>query len=314
VYAAMTVLLNTGASRLYPPGMVYGGGQRQAALVAALVLAAAATGCGDDTTNGEDGCSCPAASVINSGHRGTGTNSTGNPFPENTIESIEQAFAEGAEMSELDVLHSAEGVLVLMHDDTVDRTTDGTGCVGELTVSELQALDAAAGTSLEGTGVVIPTLAELLAAVDGDLNIELKQSENPSCPEADRPTLAADVVAAIHDDGKARRIVVSSFDAEILSVVKSLDDTIEAGLVTGSVADHAEATARGLDALSISTLVARADNIATIHEAGLDANVWTVNDETKMRELVDLGVDMVITDEPDLFAAIKSDLCANICP
>ncbi|HMR09838.1 MAG TPA: glycerophosphodiester phosphodiesterase family protein, partial [Polyangiaceae bacterium] len=163
------------------------------ALFAAILLA----GCGSDPDpsagpgadagadsgtggvgGGDGGCACAADKVVNSGHRGTGTNSSLNPFPENTIESIKQAFAEGAEMSELDVVHSKDGVLVVIHDDTVNRTTNGTGCVGDLTVAELQGLDAAVGTSLAGTGVKIPTLTELLAAVDGGLNIEIKLQDN----------------------------------------------------------------------------------------------------------------------------------------
>jgi glycerophosphoryl diester phosphodiesterase len=285
-------------------------------LVVALVLATALSGCGADeeTIDGGGSCACPAESVINSGHRGTGVNASGNPFPENTIESIEQAFAEGAVMSELDVLHSADGVLVLMHDDTVDRTTDGTGCVGNLTVAELQALDAASGTSLEGTGVMIPTLAEVLAAVDGGLNIEIKLRDDTNCPESDIARLAADLVATIGGDNKSRQLMVSSFDAETLTAVKMLDSSIYAGLLTINLDDRSEATSRGLDALNINGVVATAQSIETIHAAGLDVTVWTINDQAKMRELVDHGVEVVITDEPDVFAAVQADICSKPCP
>lgn len=299
------------------------------ALFAAILL----TGCGSDTEpsagpgadagadsgtggvgGGDGGCACSADKVINSGHRGTGTNSSLNPFPENTIESIKQAFTEGAEMSELDVVHSKDGVLVVIHDDTVNRTTNGTGCVGDLTVAELQGLDAAVGTSLAGTGVKIPTLTELLTAVDGELNIEIKLQDNAKCPVSDIPQMAADVVAAIQGDTKSRRLIVSSFNGEVLSEVKKLDATIPAGLLTISADDYDKATARGLDALNIQALGASAASIAVIHNKGLDANVWTVNDENMLRNMIDFGVDMVITDEPDLLAKVKTEYCAQACP
>lgn len=299
------------------------------ALFAAILLA----GCGSDPDpsagpgadagadsgtggvgGGDGGCACAADKVVNSGHRGTGTNSSLNPFPENTIESIKQAFAEGAEMSELDVVHSKDGVLVVIHDDTVNRTTNGTGCVGDLTVAELQGLDAAVGTSLAGTGVKIPTLTELLAAVDGGLNIEIKLQDNAKCPVSDIPKMAADVVAAIQGDTKSRRLIVSSFNGDVLSEVKKLDAAIPAGLLTISADDYDKATARGLDALNIQALGASAASIAAIHNKGLDANVWTVNDENMLRNMIDFGVDMVITDEPDLLAKVKTEYCAQACP
>lgn len=271
-------------------------------------MSLAAAGCGSDPNPDEDD-TCPAAAVRNAGHRGTGVNGSANAFPENTLPSLQQAFAEGADMCELDVQHSADGALVVIHDDTVDRTTDGSGCVGDLTLAELQALDAAVGTSLEGTGVRIPTLAEVMAAVDGGLNVEIKLREMAGCPSSNPAQLAADVVAAIEGDASPRAIHVSSFDAEVLSAVETMNPAIDTGLVTANVDHRAEAAARGLDALNISELVASADDIARIRDAGLAANVWTVNREAKMRELLGLGVGMIITDEPDQLRAIQQELC-----
>ncbi len=274
---------------------------------------------GSDSGVGTDagdagGCVCAADSVINSGHRGTGSNTSFNPFPENTIESLKQAFSEGAEMSEFDVVHSKDGVLVAIHDDTVNRTTDGAGCVGDLTVAELQALDAAKGTSLEGTGVKIPTLAEVLAAVDGGLNIELKLQDDKNCPASDIPKMAADVVAAIQGDTKSRTVVVSSFNADVLSEVKKIDKTVQAGLLSIRADDFDKATARGLDALNFHSIGANEQAVAAIHAAGIKANVWTVNDETMMSNMIDYGIDMIITDEPDLLAKVKKEHCAKQCP
>ncbi|MBI4955885.1 MAG: glycerophosphodiester phosphodiesterase [Myxococcales bacterium] len=194
-------------------------------------------------------CSCREAAVVVMGHRGTGTNGPANPWPENTLPSFEQGVAEGADWIELDVQHSADGALVVLHDETVDRTTDGTGCAGALGQAALAALDAAAGTPLAGTGVTIPTLDEVLAAVDVGVNIEIKIESGGSCPASDRTLLAADVVAAIHADAKSRPLLVSSFDADVLTLVKALDASVPVGLLGVDPADLTVATSRGFDAL-----------------------------------------------------------------
>ncbi len=263
---------------------------------------------------GAPGCVCDARLVTNTGHRGTGSNDPGNPFPENTIESMQQAFAEGADMIELDVIHSADGTLISLHDDTVDATTSGTGCAGDMTVAELQALDAAVGTSLEGTGVRIPTLLEVLDAVDGDINIEIKLKLEDQCPDSDKPRMAADVAAAIAADSGPRRIVVSSFDAEVLSELKLVAPSVVVGLLAFNPSSRDDAAARGFEALNVlNSPELTSASINQIHDAGLDVNVWTVNDPADMRRLIADGVEMIITDEPDELRAIQDELCAGTC-
>ncbi len=254
---------------------------------------------------------CPGLQVINCGHRGTGTNSDENEYPENTIPSFLQGVDEGAQMVELDVIHSSDGALMVIHDDKVDRTTDGTGCVGDMTLEELRALDAAYGTPMEGTGVVIPTLAEVLDAVDVGVNIEIKINDTVSCPDSDRAALAADVVAAITADTKPRRIVVSSFDADALSEVQALDSDIHLGLLTMVPDDAPIAVERGFDALNLLSLNAREETVEQIHEMGLELAVWTDNDPYHMEDDILYGVEMVITDDPDLFESIRADYCAR---
>jgi glycerophosphoryl diester phosphodiesterase len=254
-------------------------------------------------------CVCQAESVIGCGHRGTGQSTSGAPFPENTIPSFEQAVVEGADMVEFDVVHSADGVLVVIHDDTVDRTTDGSGCVGDLTLDELQALDAGDGTAWAGQGVTIPTLTEVLAAFDGDINIEFKINNVDQCPDSDKLAMAADVVTAIQGDTADRTIVVSSFDADVLSEVQQLDPAILTGLLTMTPGDAEIAQARGFDALNLLAITVDGADVADVHGRGLALNVWTENDAERMKELIGLGVDMIITDDPDVFAAVRAELC-----
>jgi len=280
-------------------------------LTMVLCSGVAVLGCGDDD-GGE--CVCPASSVINCGHRGTGTNGPDNPYPENTIPSFEQAVIEGAQMIELDVMHSADGELMVIHDDTVNRTTDGEGCVRHQTVAELQAWDAAFGTSLEGTGVVIPTLDEVLAAVDVSVNVEVKIADDASCPESDLDLIAEDLVTAIQGDAVLRDLVVSSFDFDMLVAVQQLDASIHLGLLTVLYSDAQAAADQGFDALNVFGGLYGAEEIQIILDAGLEANVWTINDPSIMETLLATGVSIFITDDPDVLEQTRQSFCADYCP
>ena len=268
-------------------------------------IAVALAGCGDDGPTGE----CPANAVVGVGHRGTGTNGPDNPFPENTLESFEQAAAEGAQMIELDVIHSADGVLVVMHDASVERTTDGVGCVGDLTVAELKAFDAAEGTPLAGTGVTIPTLDEVLAATDLDINIEIKVNDG-ACSTTDRAQVAADVVAAIAADTSGRWFVVSSFDADALTAVQDVDPEVYLGLLTLVPEDAALAEERGFDALNVLSVNVRdRDDADAIRAHGLDVVVWTENGAPAIDNHMTTGVDMIISDDPDVVETVRAEWC-----
>jgi glycerophosphoryl diester phosphodiesterase len=268
-------------------------------------------GCGDD--DGDD-CVCPAESVINCGHRGTGSNGPDNPYPENTIPSFSQAVIEGVQMIELDIMHSADGELVVIHDDTVNRTTDGAGCVGDQTLAELQSLDAAFGTSLEGTGVVIPTLEEVLAAVDVSVNVEIKIVDDASCPPSDLDRIAQDLVAIIGADAVERDLVVSSFDFDMLVAVQQADASIYLGLLTMLYSDAQVAADQGFDALNVFGGLYGAEEMQIILDAGLEANVWTINDPPTMEELLITGVSIFITDDPDVLEQTRQTVCADYCP
>jgi glycerophosphoryl diester phosphodiesterase len=269
------------------------------ALYLCLVFASA---CGEEGPTGE----CPALNVVNVGHRGTGTNSAENPYPENTIPSFVQAQTEGASMLELDVTHSSDGVLMVIHDAKVDRTTDGMGCVGDMTVAELQMLDAAAGTSLEGTGVVIPTLAEVLAAVDADINIEIKVHDG-TCSMTDRALTATDVVNAINGDTKGRRFTVSSFDADMLTAIQGIDENVYLGLLSLDPADASIAATRGFAALNVFSLTVREpEAVQAIRDMGLEVTVWTENSPFTMADHLTSPVDMIITDEPEILETARA--------
>jgi glycerophosphoryl diester phosphodiesterase len=164
------------------------------------------------------------------GHRGLGPTRAGGAFPENTIESIQAAREAGASMVEFDVQLSADDVPVLMHDDTLDRTTTGRGCVSGATLAELQLLDAGVGTPLAGQGVRVATLCELLRAVPIALNVEIKVAD-AACRRHDAERVAEVVLAALAEDPLrgSRDVLISSFDLELLRVVRGRDGAIPLG-------------------------------------------------------------------------------------
>lgn len=287
---------------------------RMAPLLAAAVLPAATalaalSGCDQEPAP----CQCPVERVINCGHRGTGVKGPDNPYPENTLPSFEQAETEGADMVELDVQHTADGHLVVMHDDTVSRTTDGTACLGDLTFAEVRALDAAHGTPLEGTGVVVPTLEEVIDDVTVPINIEIKIHDDGACPPSDRAALAADVVSALHADPLDRTMMVSSFDLDVLLAVQALDDTIPLGYLTLVAVDADVAVTHGFASLNVLGGLLTAEDVADIRDQGLDVSVWTIDDPDLMADLASFGVTMLITDDPDVFAQVRADLCVAAC-
>lgn len=252
-------------------------------------------------------CPCPADDVAVIGHRGAGSDDSAEAYPENTIESAQQAFAEGATMVEIDVQRAADGVVVLMHDDTVDRTTDGTGCVSALTADEIAALDA--------DGASVPTLAAFLDAVEGPVNVEIKLHDGDACPSQDLDALADAVVADLEAGAGDRALLISSFDLDLLRRIRRTTPDLPIGYLSSSPADVDVAAGEGFEAIHLLSAVATARTVASAHDAGLAVNVWTVDGVEDVRAALDVGVDGVITDTADEAVAAKAAWCEDyVCP
>lgn len=251
---------------------------------------------------------CADGRPVTIGHRGTGNSSSDNPYPENTVPSILAAVDEGARMVEIDIQLSADGVPVLMHDPRVETTTDGMGCVSALTLAELQQLDAGVGTPMEGTGVQIPTLQQVMLATELDLNLELKASGD-GCPAVADSDYASTILAEIEQDPATRRILVSSFDFPLLEEIRAQDPQVVLGQLTISPASIAAATAAGFDALVLETTAVDATAVQAARDAGLDLIAWTEDDPTRLAELVALDLDGIITNEPPVLEQIRAQAC-----
>lgn len=258
-------------------------------------------GCGDC---GDDRAS-PASGVRIIGHRGSGDSAPENPWPENTLPSIEAAMRHGADGVEVDVRLSADGVLVLMHDGTVDRTTDGAGCVNGLTLEALKGLDAGR-PAMSGEAVRVPTFGEVLRTVDrGVINVELKvRAANDPCEPTRRGAMVAALLADL--EGFPReRVLVSSFDVEILERLRAEDPSIRIGLLSKAPGSPRLAQARGFEVVALRFGAVSAEVLEDARARGVRVWAWTLDEEQAMERLLPAGIDAVITNDVPLAQAVK---------
>jgi len=229
---------------------------------------------------------------LNIAHRGASGR-----FPENTVIAFRAAIDAGADMCELDVQSTRDGVVVVMHDETLERTTDGYGPLAALTLAELKALNIVSGPGRAPAGERVPTLDEVFAVTRGRcaLNIELK-SEG----------VEAAVCRAIHGNGELEQSMVSSFDWSALEQVRALEPEIRIGVLADRAANKMLAAASELKAVAINPRFNLVDAAlcAEAHRLGLQVYVWTVDDARMMRSLLDCGVDGIMTNYPERLRAV----------
>lgn len=211
-------------------------------------------------------------------HRGASSE-----LPENTLAAFARAVGYGVKGIELDVHLSADGVPVVIHDETVDRTTNGIGNVADHTVSQLASLDA-------GNGEKVPTLAEVLELVSGKLhvNIEVKAAA------------AADAVLTEVTRHLGLEFAISSFIHDVLRHARKGDATVELWPLIGALSDEAIETALEIGApqLNIHNAMVNQEIIDYARSKGLGLWVWTVNEPARAIELVSLGAVGICTDAP----------------
>lgn len=220
--------------------------------------------------------------------------------PENTLAAFEAAVAAGAGAVEFDVRVTADGHGVVLHDATVDRTTDGSGLVRDLTLEQVKRLRIAGS---EG----VPTVLEALAALSGRVAVDIEIKNVPGEPdfEPDRETAVELVHAALDDVAFVGDVIVSSFNPLSLTASKHLRPEVATGLLTGVEVD-AEAAIRFaadqghrwvLPYLG-QLLGTGARSPGSAHAAGLLLGTWITDDPEVAAALFDAGVDAVATNDP----------------
>ena len=226
-------------------------------------------------------------------HRGASSEA-----PENTIAAFELAVGQGADGIELDVHLSSDGHPVVIHDATLERTTDGAGGVAARTMRELKRLDAGAWRGERFRGQRLQTLQEVLERFRERARfwIELKGGSDLY------PGIEERVLTAVEMYDVVDRSVVQSFDWAALGRLREMSDALVlAALIEEGPLDPA--VPGGVQALNPSCALATDAEIARIRAAGLDCYVWTVNDPREMDRLIRGGATGIITDCPAVLRA-----------
>ncbi|WP_188456416.1 glycerophosphodiester phosphodiesterase [Virgibacillus oceani] len=236
--------------------------------------------------------------VVTIAHRGASGHA-----PENTMAAFQKAFEMKADYIEIDVQLSKDGEMVIIHDTTLDRTTNGTGSVGDYTLEELKQLDAGSWFSEEYAGEKIPTFEEVIDAFRGKIGIliELKSPElYPGVEEK-----VADALRERNmDKPKNNKIIIQSFNHESVQTSKALLPTVPHGVLAGmswaDVTDEELAEfAAYADYFNPNMNLLTPELVDRIHAAGMEIWPYTVRTQEQADHLFELGVDGIITDFPE---------------
>ena len=239
----------------------------------------------------------PGGRLLRVGHRGAK-----GLAPENTMAAFKRGHSLGVDVVETDVHLTRDGEIVLIHDHTLDRTTDGKGLVKDHTLAELRALDAGRWFNPAFAGERIPTLAELLDWAKSSVAVAIEIKNGPIY----YPGIAARVIEALRERDMLRQAILISFDHFVLREARMIDPNVVTGILyAGRLIDPiAAARAAGAAALHPAWPYVTPDLIRSAHEAGLAVSPWCPNELTPLRVLDAMGVDSVGTDFPDLFDKI----------
>jgi glycerophosphoryl diester phosphodiesterase len=243
--------------------------------------------------------------------------------PENTLEAFRLAARGGAGGLELDVHMTSDGRVVVIHDDSMDRTTNGTGLVRRMTFHEVQSLDVGyrftpdGGTTYpyRGRGVRVPELGEVLHEFPGHkVNIDVKEEQ---------PGVEAALLETIKDaDAGDRVLVVSEMPAVVERVRELSGNSISTGASRREIRDFYRLSRLRLeflvrppyDALQVPVEyggreVVTPRFIKAAHNRGVRVDVWTIDDPGEMRRLLDLGADVIMTNRPEVLEGVLGERC-----
>ncbi|MBZ9632422.1 glycerophosphodiester phosphodiesterase [Salegentibacter sp. LM13S] len=223
--------------------------------------------------------------ILKIGHRGAKGH-----LAENTLESIKRALEFGVDAIEIDVHRCKTGELVVIHDFTLDRTTNGSGEIAKKTLAELK--DLKVEDQFE-----IPLLIEILELIQGKcaINIELKGLNTA--------TATSEIIKKYiaKKNWKYEDFIVSSFQKNELFQMRKLDENVPLGILSKASVSEAIELGKLLEASAIhpSLGIITRDNVTASQQAGFKVNVWTVNEPQDIERMREFGVDGIISDFPD---------------
>jgi len=245
---------------------------------------------------------------LNLGHRGASGSA-----PENTLAAFVLARELGADGIELDVQFSQDQRLIIIHDDTLDRTTDGHGRADAFTLAELKTLDAGCWFNTKFADERIPTLQEVFDLFKPDLtgaergnlsglnrtpfllNVEIKSDGDTRLADA--------VVGCVQRNDMGKQVILSSFDQAMLRRVRQFAPELPIGFLY-SKPDELQALDFAADALHPHWKLINEEFVQQAHARDQQVNVWTVNETDDLRSIVALGVDAIITNYPERLKAV----------
>jgi glycerophosphoryl diester phosphodiesterase len=267
-------------------GLAATGGGLLAALSHADAVAETATKTGTDLSLGHPPqVKTPALMA----HRGASALA-----PENTLAAFRKALETKSQWVELDAHLTADGEVVVMHDGTVDRTTDGTGPISKMTLAQIKALDAGSWFKPEFAGERVPTLAEVVALLGKRLriNVEIKSSGNAAT--------AQKVVEILRKGGVLEQSMISSFRLQAVLEVRKYSSVPLLALISGKASDLQIVIDKGLPYFNIEYRQVDAALVEKARAAGVRLCVWTVDNPTLWPRFVELGADILCTNRPHL--------------
>ena len=218
--------------------------------------------------------------------------------PENTLPAFTHAIELGADLLEFDVRQTADGHAVVMHDPTVDRTTDGTGAVNNLTLDEIRALDAGACFHEQYAGTKVPTLGEVLdLARDAGVGLDVQIYAT----EDDRAPLTRQVVEALRQYEFDDRAFIAG-EEDVIRLVRELDPDRPICNLTGQrdarSLDHCKAM--GCTIVQAFARYITSDYVKRAHDVVITVNVFYADHVSEMKRLLECRVDGILTNEPEL--------------
>jgi len=239
----------------------------------------------------------PGEAAFIASHRGGGATA-----PENTLPAITAALDGGFAYVEVDVALTADGHPVLMHDAEVDRTTDGTGSLADLTLAEVRELDAGSWFDPAFDGTRVPTLTEfldVLADAEGRAIIELKGKWDAAAVDA--------ALAEVTGRGLERHVAIASFDARTLALWAAASEVVSRLLILKHVPEDVvtaaeQAGVRGI-IVDRKAVLERPEIVDELHDAGARVVVYTLNKGAQWDAVTALGVDGIVTDDPGMLSA-----------
>jgi glycerophosphoryl diester phosphodiesterase len=213
---------------------------------------------------------------------------------------FKKGMEAGSDMIELDIRFSKEGEVVVIHDETLERTTTGKGKVIEKTINELKKLDAGTKFHSSFSGEKIPTLREVLQLAYGQIrvNIELKKGDYGRWTIFD---LADRALREVEKAGMVDRVLFSSFDPYVLERLVKVNARIPVAYLYNRPWNFPREVTEGkpFSTLTCRKSVLTAENISRAHQEEIRVGVYTLNTEEEMEKFIDLKVDAIITDYPD---------------